>query len=200
MSNPLVVFARPDGPHKNDWRNLEIAAFDTEGRRLASEFESGTLIVMKDTIPSNEMPTRFHETHPVLWVEHGNKPPNSDQIGVIQRWPNAQWAGKFSHFDGNEIYENLRVILHADGNTQEIASAIERLKNGRSADGQLMVVNNVAMLEQTRILDPGANLEAWEAEIRTTELGGYLLKQKKAAGGIEAAIADEVERLSRSQA
>ncbi|WP_291208686.1 hypothetical protein [Hyphomonas sp.] len=199
MANPLVIFARPNDPLGGAWLNLQISAFDADGRRLENDFERGSLIVMRDTITRELMPTHFDGAHPVLWVEHGSKPPSDEQYTVIRQWPNQRRAKIFSHVPGAEIYEKLKIILHRNSHAHEIASAIESLKSGIFADAEWMIINNVAMLEQTRILNPEAVLGAWEAEIRTTELGDFLLGQGGAAGGIQAAISNEVARLSRSQ-
>jgi hypothetical protein len=201
MANPIVIFARPADPRPGKaWQDLTIAAFDDQGRRLDKNFEAGTLIVLNDTIDATDIPTQFDATHPVLWVEHGSKPPSPEQRAVIGQWPNATRTMAFSHVEGTEIYDNLTIILNRDSGQTEIASAIRKVTDGISIDVQWKIVNRVAILRQARKLDPEADLDDVEAEIRETELGSYLLDQEFNPGEVEGAIAEEVQRLSELQA
>lgn len=201
MANPIVVFARPDDLHGQAWANLEIAAFDDKGQRLTENIQTAALIVLKDTISASDMPTQFDASHPVLWVEHGGKPANPDQLEVIGRWPNATRTMVFSHVPGREIYDNLKILLNRGSDQERIASAIRSLADSISLDVQWSIVNQAAMLHQVELLCPDADLEPFKATIAETKLGAKILKRSTIERlGLEGAIADEVQRLLRLQA
>ena len=198
MTNPIIIFAKsPD--YKGAWDDFERCAISSNGQILDPCSMAAAIIVLADDTELEDIELEFDPGEPVFGVEHGGNPPDDEQKVAMGKWPHYDNVASFSHIEGNYFYEKLKILL---GNTADDAmrqAAVADLVSRCTVDAGWLILNEFAMVQQIKLLDPGAGVTAFETTIKDLKLGAKLFERLKNGESATSIINDEMARLIKEE-
>ncbi len=206
MKNPLVIFARTDDPHPGygdgTWSGLKCQAIDEHGRKLDSYSRDAAIVVLADDSSPSDMDLSFYPEHPVFWVEHGSKPIRDERLAALGNWPSPKRAKVFNHSPKRSyVYDCLKVLLGESPDADRRKAVTGDLIRLCTTDSEWAILNEFALIQSIKCLQPDPNVSAFEAAIDTFELGHRMLQRlKEGRRTVSQIIEKEVARLNAAPA
>ena len=160
--------------------------------------EAAVIILADDTEP-DKLELKFDQSSPVFGVEHGGNPPDDEQKVAMGKWPHYDNVASFSHIEGNYFYDKLKVLLGDTADDAMRQAAVTDVVSRCTTDAGWLILNEFAMVQQIKLLDPGASVTAFESTIKDLKLGAKLFERLKSGESATSIINDEMARLIKEE-